>query len=90
MWLGGKRFTVCRAGGMGGETQNLVVVEESLVKLCNLSKFFEMLCQGGGTMRKPAFASGQNSAREEEQTVATCEEVSGCLVAREISRRRGD
>ena len=52
VWFGGKRCTVCGACAKGGETQNLVVVEESLVKLCNLSKFFEMLCQGGGRDKK--------------------------------------
>ena len=42
--------TVCRAGAKGGETQNIVVVEESLVELSILSRFFEMLCQGAGRL----------------------------------------
>ena len=84
MWLGGKRCTVCRAGAKGGETQNTVVEEEGLVEYPKLSRFLEMLCHGGGTWRKSANVTGQNSAGDEEQTVATCEEVSGCLVARNV------
>ena len=90
MWLYERRCTVCRAGAEGGETQNRVVVDEILVDLPNISRFFEMLCQGSGTIRKSADGTGQSSTGNEVQTVATCEDVSGCLVARKISRRRGD
>ena len=40
-------------------------------------------------MEKSASVTVNNSAGDGEQTVATCK-VSGCLVAREIPRRRGD
>ena len=48
-----------------------------------------MSCHGGGTWKKSAYVTVNNSAGEGEQTVATCE-VSGCLVARETPKRGGD